>query len=234
MLTIKIFSNWVALILFFNFVFVNIFALIINVNQLPKSQKQLNNISLKRYGLVFSSAFTGILATQSISNKPAQAVSGAIKTSSLQESKDAVTVVKKCLDGIISMENSLQKSDYDEIGRILSGSEYQEFEKAATILVRSDLLTADEKVSLGTIKRYGLVADAIIMLGGLGGELRQGGVKVAGASNPNASGIIEDDDSDEPDEKPIINASEVKKYINLSKDALSDVYKVVAPILSKK
>ena len=211
------------------FQLIHLFAL--NINQIPKSQKQFNDQTLKHYGLVIGSAFTGIIATQSMIIKPVHAVSGAIKSSSSQQSKDAVSVVKKCLDGITNMEAALLKSDYDEIGRILSGSEYQDFEKASTILVRSDLLTSDEKVSLGTIKRYGLVADAMIMLGGLGGELRQGGVKVLSGENPNAANI--EVESDESDDNPVMNASEVKKYIKLSKDALSDVYKVVLPIMSR-
>ena len=38
---------------------------------------------------------------------------------------------------------------------------------------------------IGTIRRYGIVADAIIMIGGLSGELKSGGVKIGGNSNTN-------------------------------------------------
>ncbi|CAM9868868.1 unnamed protein product, partial [Choristocarpus tenellus] len=45
-------------------------------------------------------------------------------------------------------------------------------EKAFVDLVTSNVLTSDDKVTVGTIRRYGLAADALIMMGGLMGALR--------------------------------------------------------------
>ena len=177
----------------------------------------------------------GYLASEGTSAKRAFAVSGSIKSSTLAESKEAVGVVKKCIDSVVDMERAVAAGDYNEVGRLLSGKEFLDFEKAATVLVRSDALNADEKVSLGTIKRYGLVADAIIMIGGLSGELKQGGIQVAGGSNPNAANIEEDEEEDDgsPGNRPSVNGPEVRKYLKLSKDALLEIYKVVVPILNR-
>ena len=41
------------------------------------------------------------------------------------------------------------------------------------VLTKSSVLTPDDRIALGTIKRYGLVADAIIMVGGLSEALEQ-------------------------------------------------------------
>lgn len=43
------------------------------------------------------------------------------------------------------------------------------------------------------------------------------------------------DDEEEGDKKaaPRVNGGEVRRFIKLSRDALGDMYKIVAPILSK-
>jgi hypothetical protein len=201
----------------------------------PQSQRIESVRGVGRFGAAFGGAVLGCLASEGTSAKRAFAVSGSIKSSTLAESKEAVGVVKKCIDSLVDMERAVAAGDYNEMGRLLSGKEFLEFEKAATVLVRSDALNADEKVSLGTIKRYGLVADAIIMLGGLGGELKQGGIQVAGGGNPNAANIEEDEEEDDgsPENRPSVNGPEVRKYLKLSKDALLEIYKVVVPILKR-
>lgn len=42
-----------------------------------------------------------------------------------------------------------------QVAEILSTDPFVKFEKTATTLVRSENLTAEDKVALGTIKRYG-------------------------------------------------------------------------------
>ena len=72
------------------------------------------------------------------------------------------------------------------------------------------------------------------MAGGLAAELRSGGIKVAGGGGPaNGAPIDEDAEEDDVDEVKKVNAKEVKRYIKLSKDSLSDVYRIVGPILNK-
>ena len=84
---------------------------------------------------------------------------------------------------------------------------------------------------MGTIKRYGIVADALIMLGGLTAELRSGGVKSVGNGKPvdKLSASIDEEEEEEEDGKDDdkrVNASEVKRYLKLSKDAISDICKI--------
>jgi hypothetical protein len=201
---------------------------------LPKSVRDESfSRTKKNVGLIVGGSLAALVSTRPFIGA-ARAAAGGLKTSSLQESKAAVQTVKKCLDGVNSMEALASKGDYEGIAKIASGAEFQDFEKAATVLVRSEALSADEKVALGTIKRYGLVADAIIMIGGLGGELKAGGIKMAAAATLQ-KGIEEDegDEEEETEQKLRVNGPEVRRFIKLSKDALSDVYKIVAPISNK-
>ena len=116
------------------------------------------------------------------------------------------------------METLSRESNFDAIGKIVANPDFLNFENAATLLVRSDLLTSDEKVSfiilcrqlfdyqlcrdlfqvaLGTIKRYGLVADALIMLGGLSAELKAGGIDYMPKTAALQASIEDEDEGDE-------------------------------------
>ena len=92
-------------------------------------------------------------------------------------------------------------------------------------------LCTSHTVNLFLIGRYGLVADAIIMIGGLTSELRAGGIYV-GSSSSNVNGIEDDEDNEDDDSKAnkTINYNEVKKYIKLSRDSLADIYKIIAKL----
>ena len=134
----------------------------------------------------------------------------------------------------MQMTKLAESSDWAAIADLLNAKCFLQIDDAFTTLVRSDAITSEDKVSLGTIKRYGVVADAIIMLGGLKAELRNGGFAIAGESKSIDS--IEDtddsnDDSSEP--KPVLNPSEVRKYVKLSRDSLSDILRIGLPVLSK-
>jgi len=168
---------------------------------------------------------------------------GGITASSLEESKKAVKQVSKMIDGINEMDALWADKKWQAIGDILGRPEFQTFDAAASTLTRSEFLSAEDRVALGTIKRYGVVADAIIMLGGLGAELKAGGVKVAGGGGAPINGppIEEDDEDDDDDDGGSakepgalkVNFVEVKKYIKLSRDSLADIYRIVSPLLSK-
>ena len=164
--------------------------------------------------------------------RPVNADKGSLKVSSLDDTKNAVQTVKKCLDDLAEITQLVPSKDYEKIANILSNPPFTVFENAATILVRSDLITPEDKVSLGTIKRYGVVADAIIMLGGLGAVLRTAGFKV-GSEKVNDISDDEEEDDDIDEQKPPVDVNELKKYIKLSKDSLADIYRIVSPILSK-
>ena len=86
--------------------------------------------------------------------------------------------------------------------------------------------------------RYGVVADAIIMLGGLAEALRAGGVEVGakGGGYKDQAAIIDEDEFEdsEDDEKKVVDGAEIKKYLKLSRGSLEDINRMTEPILSKK
>jgi hypothetical protein len=137
------------------------------------------------------------------------------------------------------MEESAANKEWQKIGDLLSSEPYQTLEGAFLVLVRSEAIPAEDKVTLGTIKRYGVVADALIMQGGLASELRAGGVKVAGGGSIQSieDGGDDDDEDDESAEKKDavirVNYPEARKYLKLFRDSLSDIYRIGAPVLNK-
>eukprot|EP01041_Mallomonas_annulata_P004393 gene4393-8742_t len=178
--------------------------------------------------------FIGSLTFGTMSSQRANAAKGAIKVSTLEEAKFAVQDIKKCLDGMSEMKTAAEKKEYQIIADMLSKPPYTNFEEAASIVVRSDAITPDDKIALGTIKRYGVVADALIMLGGLSAELRSGGFKVGIEKKNDISSDDDEDSNDESDKDEVaINDFEVRKNIKLAKDSLADIYRIVAPVMNK-
>lgn len=88
------------------------------------------------------------------------------------------------------------------------------------------------QVALGTIKRYGLVADALIMIGGLSAELKAGGIDYL-PKTASLQESIEDDEEDEGDGEKRVNGAEVRKYIGLSRGSLQDIFNIVKGVLNK-
>ena len=129
------------------------------------------------------------------------------------------------------MQKLAESSDWKGIVDILNSKTFTGLENAFTILVRSDAISSEDKISLGTIKRYGIVADALIMTGGLQAELRKGGY-IVGSGESRLEEPISDEEEDDS-QKPALDPDEVKKYIQLSKDSLSDICRIAVPILSK-
>ena len=200
-----------------------------DVNNFPKSDREIQLSKIWSIGSRLSAAL--VVAAPSA----AFAVQGAIKASTLAETKAAVEQIKTCLDGLQAMEVAASKQEWQVIGDLISTKPYMKFEDAATALVRSDSISAEDKQSLGTIKRYGLVADAIIMLGGIGAELKAAGIKVAGVEFQGIPDGGDEDDEEEDGEpkKPRVNGGEVRRFIKLSRDALGDIYRIVQPIMKK-
>lgn len=103
----------------------------------------------------------------------ASAVKGAVQSSSLADTKIAVETIVKARDATNDMDKMANGGDYSSIAKLLNSKTFGDLEVAFTTLVRSDAISSEDKLSLGTIKRYGTVADALIMIGGLGSELVQ-------------------------------------------------------------
>ena len=204
-----------------------------NVNTKPSKISSYQTNQLLRTINTCFKILTPIAIVSSLTPMPvnAQAVQGSIKPSSLAETKESILVLQSCIESVKQMETDATAGDYQAVADKLSAKNFKALENAATVMVRSDALTSDEKTTLGTIRRYGIVADALIMLGGLAGELKSGGIKVTyGGESPIQKGI-EDDEAEE--ETTTLNVAEVKRYIKLSKDSLQDIFNVVKPILTK-
>ena len=86
-----------------------------------------------------------------------------------QEEKEAIIVIKDALTLTADMAKLAQQKNYDDIAKLFDKKAFTEFENSCSILTRSDKLSQEDRKSLGTIKRYGVVADAIIMIGGIKG-----------------------------------------------------------------
>lgn len=126
-----------------------------------------------------------------------------------------------------------KKGEFKKVGEVFGGKEFADFEQIATVLVRSEALSQEDKVALGTIKRYGIVADAIIMLGGAKAELRSGGVPIAGEGSGGSVAEDEDEEEADGDNKVAVNEKELLRYLKLSKDSLADIYKIIEPVMNK-
>ena len=74
------------------------------------------------------------------------AVQGTIKPSSLEEAKAAAALIQRCLKRMAEIDILAKDRNYDEIGKILATADFQSIESASTVLVRSDALSADDRV----------------------------------------------------------------------------------------
>lgn len=191
----------------------------IRENQVNNVQNNLKNV-----------LFTTLISTASIPSI-SLAAQGAIKTSTLEESKEAVKSIQLVLENVNSFDKLAETKEFDKIAELLSSKPFQAFSDSCQTLVRSEAISAEDKVALGTIKRYGIVADAIIMIGGIGAEMKAAGYKIAGG-DPKQT--IEDDGDDSEDgEKAQVNVSEVKRYTKLAAGSLQDILRIGTPVLSK-
>ena len=157
----------------------------------------------------------------------------AAETKASYSDKEAAAIVKQALDATKQMSVLASEKKYNEISALFDTKPFLEFENACTILTRSEKLSADDRKALGTIKRYGVVADAIIMLGGIKGELKSGNVKVteSGTSLQKAIEDDEDDEDDEEDKTTIkVNYPEIQRFIKLSYDSIADIYRIASQI----
>ena len=100
-----------------------------------------------------------------------------------------------------------KKQRWDEIGELVKRGPISKFEPDILIILGSDAISAQDKKDIGTIRRYGVGADVLIMLGGLKEEL--GGGKEEG---------VEDDS-----EAATVNGSQVKFFISRSKASMDEV-----------
>lgn len=73
-----------------------------------------------------------------------------------------------------SLSEMVGKGDFAGASKAMDSAPYDDLENTLLVLVRSPVLGPDEKKAIGTIKRYGVGADVIIMLGGLNSAIKSG------------------------------------------------------------
>lgn len=179
-----------------------------------------------------SSAAIIALSALAFSSQKASAV---ITKSSPQEALTALLEIKKGAELLKGMEEQARSGEFQKMADTLSAPPFTTFQKNADVLVGCDSITAEDKKALGTIKRYGVIADAIIMMGGLIGELKAGGLEVKGNEGGGLQKSIEDDseDEDEDDVVKSVNKAEVIKYVKLAYDSFNDIIRIASPSLTK-
>ena len=81
------------------------------------------------------------------------------------------------------MQASIANGDLKEVGTALNDAPYAALEDNLLVLLASPLLAPEGKKQIGTGKQYGVGADVLIMMGGLGAA-------VSGGNSDNAKSYL--------------------------------------------
>jgi hypothetical protein len=92
------------------------------------------------------------------------------------------------------------------------------YEENANALLSSKQLDAESKVAIGTIRRYGVGADVIIMYGSVKAELEG-----RGNEEDDDMGGGEEDSTSSMDEEKFVNVAAVRKSLKSTMDSLDEV-----------
>ena len=87
-----------------------------------------------------------------------------------------IVEARKVLDKV---ETLVKGDKYDDAKELLESGSVAAFESNAMALVASPALAAEDKKAIGTIRRYGVGADVLIMLGGLKEAVRDDDARAA-------------------------------------------------------
>ena len=87
-----------------------------------------------------------------------------------------IVEARKVLDKV---EQLIKTDKYDDAKTLLESGSVAAFESNAMALVASPALAAEDKKAIGTIRRYGVGADVLIMLGGLNEAVRDDDARAA-------------------------------------------------------
>ena len=196
-----------------------------------KVYNNLHSIQSKEYFDV-KKAIISLSLSSILVNKVNKAYAAETKAPSYSETIEAINIIKQALDATKSMAVLASEKKYNEISALFDTKPFKEFENACTLLTRSEQLSAEDRKALGTIKRYGVVADAIIMLGGIKGELKSGNVKVNDSGTSLQKAIEDDEDEDDDEDKTTIkvNYPEIQRFIKLSYDSIADIYRIASQV----
>jgi hypothetical protein len=96
--------------------------------------------------------------------RPALAASRSYTKAEASDAVGRMRAVRAALDEVAKAAASKR---FDAALELLGAPLITGFEKDCTTLVQSSVLTPEDKVAIGTVRRYGIAADVIIMVGGL-------------------------------------------------------------------
>lgn len=101
-----------------------------------------------------------------------RSVFAAVKTYKASDAAAAVGRMRSSRAELAGVNALLGSSNFDgALDAVESAS--STLEKDCSVLVQSPVLSADDKVAIGTIRRYGIGADVLIMLGGVAEATRE-------------------------------------------------------------
>jgi len=113
----------------------------------------------------------GALCAAPVLPRPARAE---LKSYTAEEAAAACARIAKARGALKGAERLISSKRFDDVRAILTSEPVTDFETDCTVLVQSSVLTAPDKKDIGTIRRYGVGADVLIMLGGLSEALDNG------------------------------------------------------------
>eukprot|EP00639_Heterosigma_akashiwo_P037124 CAMPEP_0194708678 /NCGR_PEP_ID=MMETSP0296-20130528/1546_1 /TAXON_ID=39354 /ORGANISM="Heterosigma akashiwo, Strain CCMP2393" /LENGTH=177 /DNA_ID=CAMNT_0039605563 /DNA_START=267 /DNA_END=800 /DNA_ORIENTATION=+ len=124
-----------------------------------------------------------------------------------KKSYDQLIEARKQLD---KLEEMIKKNEYLEVVEEIDGPMFSGLGDVMKSLVTSNVLTDEDKVAIGTIRRYGIAADVIITIGGLKAEIM------------NAA------DEDDPEEIDVskLNQKVVLSKLQLGKNSLNEILNI--------
>ena len=89
------------------------------------------------------------------------------RVNSKEDASAAVGRIRVARAALDDVSAAIASKSFEDAQALLESPSITGFEKDCTILVQSTVLPSDEKKAIGTIRRYGVGADVVIMLGGL-------------------------------------------------------------------
>jgi len=89
------------------------------------------------------------------------------KKYSARDAQDAIAAIRNARISLNDLDAPIAKGDFEGAAATLAASPIGDFERDATIIIQAPVLAAEDKKAIGTIRRYGVAADVIIMSGGL-------------------------------------------------------------------
>eukprot|EP00629_Pelagomonadales_sp_RCC1024_P016189 CAMPEP_0119267056 /NCGR_PEP_ID=MMETSP1329-20130426/5338_1 /TAXON_ID=114041 /ORGANISM="Genus nov. species nov., Strain RCC1024" /LENGTH=160 /DNA_ID=CAMNT_0007266965 /DNA_START=44 /DNA_END=523 /DNA_ORIENTATION=+ len=111
---------------------------------------------------------------------------------SAADATNAFAQLKAARAALDAVDAPLAKGAFEDAAAALGADAIKAFEENATIVVQAPTLSAEDKKAIGTIRRYGVAADVIIMIGGLAEALDNGDARGSKSYLAKAKGSLDE------------------------------------------